>query len=768
MASYPHLRLTRERGSRRRRTAGFPRREPPVDKVGFATYLLDSLAAAIEGDETTQRFDDRRLIRIQVTAGVEPNDFESIKGVEIVSQEADTVVLAFATSDALDIFESRLATMAKGREPTRAALLYAIKAFGNWTAEDRLGRGLALRGQGGELEANLVDVELWPIRDRRMRDNSLRLFEQWLQQQHIEIRDALKVDHAILYRLSGEWRDLAQLLEHRDVRTVELPPVWAIDRAMLSADIADIGDVEAPPEDAESVVILDSGITANHPLLGPAIGEAVSFLQTNSDPTDDHGHGTHVAGIALYGDIAACIGANRFEPSVRLYAGRVLDEAAEYDELMEKMVTEAVRYFKRQYGCRVFNLSLGDRNRPFDGGHVRTLATTLDELSREEGVLFVVAAGNYTTGPSDWRQEYPGYLSTADCALLDPATAINAITVGSLARWELPWRAQANPRDPNVQPIARMGEPSPFTRSGPSVNKAVKPDVVAYGGNWSWDVRSQLLVTRDGLGEVSTDSEFVATGRLFGQECGTSAAAPAVAHIAARLWGEMAEASSSLIRAMLAAHASVPEAARAALGGSDELVTRLCGYGMVDESSLYRSTDSSVTMYAEERIENNRNQFFEVPLPDEFVSGGRRVREVTVALAYCPVVRNTRLEYRATRLWFRLVPGRTIEEVASAYDGSTPAEDYDAIGEVGSGRGLGPKARSGGTLQACTWKRKQLALGTRWFVVVTRRDLAWAKGLTMEEEPYAIVIRLQDQEAVASRLYAAVRAAIQARIRLSR
>lgn len=58
---------------------------------------------------------------------------------------------------------------------------------------------------------------------------------------------------------------------------------------------------------------------------------------------------------------------------------------------------EAVRYFVENYDCRIFNLSYGDPGRPYRGGRVSGLAVTLDALSRELGVLFVVPTGNLTS-----------------------------------------------------------------------------------------------------------------------------------------------------------------------------------------------------------------------------------------------------------------------------------------------------------------------------------------------------------------------------------
>ena len=155
------------------------------------------------------------------------------------------------------------------------------------------------------------------------------------------------------------------------------------------------------------------------------------------------------------------------------------------------------------------------------------LAVTLDALSRELDVLFVVPTGNYEgdeDGPANWREDYPEYLTGQSARLLDPAPALNALTVGSLARHE---RHERWPEDPGYRPVARADQPSPFTRCGPSVNGAVKPDLVDYGGNLLVESRAGDHLSRrtPGAGELSVSNEFGA-GRPFAEDSGTSFAAP--------------------------------------------------------------------------------------------------------------------------------------------------------------------------------------------------------------------------------------------------
>lgn len=527
--TFPHLPLVREQPVNPRRARPARIRVPqPSNWQTFGTTLRQRLQTA--RDQAAQDvggFDDRRLIKLQLSTPLDPAEFQRLsREIEIVSQEDKTVVLAFATDAALAAFEARLTTLAEGGTPTYRHLLFALEGFDRWTEDDR--RGWALRQEGWPADAPFtLDIELWPVSHAVERDRSWQAFEVWLRERGIQKLDAVKQAHLMLYRVRVNRDQAEMLLRYRDVRIVDLPPRYGLQLSVLQTDIQNLLPVPPPPGTAPGVVVLDSGLATGHPLLAPAVGESHSFLP-GLGPDDQHGHGTSVAGIALYGDVETSLQAGAFAPTLRLFGARILDaNNASDDKLIENQVDEAVRYFHREYGCRVFNLSYGDRRKPYLGRHVRGLAVTLDTLARDLGVLFVVPTGNFdgTDGvPVDWRAEYPGYLLSADAALLDPASALNALTVGSLARFDATFSAQRYQNDPAEQPIARRDQPSPFTRSGPSVGKAVKPEIVDYGGNWAVNVQTvNQWIVRQGLGEVSTCKDFAA-GRLLIEEAGTSEA----------------------------------------------------------------------------------------------------------------------------------------------------------------------------------------------------------------------------------------------------
>ena len=771
--SHPHLELAREEPvNERRPPSARPRSQAPEDPEGHAAMLASRLRTQMAtAPEDIGGYDDRRLIKISLNQKISPeNVAKATGGVEVVSQDGDELVLAFATEAQLEAFEARLSSFAAGDQVTHRRLLYALQDFDRWTPDDRTGH--ALRQYGfPESSRFLIDAELWPMALQQDATSQREAFEGWVKRNDGKVLDSVRQPYLTVYRIRCDsvLGDLA--LRHRDVRSVDLPPRLGLERSLVYTDIQGVADVPAPPDNAPGVAVLDTGLATGHPLLAPAVGDSQSFL--NGVPAaDNHGHGTTVAGIALYDDVANRARQGAFVPALRLFSGRVLDDDNRGDPgLIENKVERAVRYFVSTYGCRVFCLTYANPDRVYRGRHVSGLAVTLDSLSRELDVVFVVPTGNYVAGPDNWREDYPTYLAGQDARLLDPAPALNALTVGSLARHD---RHERWPEDPGYRAIARAGQPSPFTRCGPSVNGAIKPELVDYGGNWVAETRAGEHVQRrvPGAGELSISHEF-ATGRPFAEVCGTSFAAPRVANAAARVFADFPDGSVDLCRALLVAHARTPEHCAALFASDKGTLRNATGYGRLDRSALYRSLDDRITLWASDAIPDRHHHFLEIPIPEDFWKGQRRERRLTIALAHRPPVRTTRVDYRASRISFKLVHKASLEEVAQWFNAAVAADGVDSVPERSGGRALSETVRSKGTVQASTWSFAQPTSQVeqdRWFVVVTRNDPPWGRVLTREKEPYALVVTLDDratpQLQIGTSLYAQVRDRLRARARV--
>lgn len=785
-SDFKHLTIKREvlRNPRRTRNPPFFVKREDLRAHGkrLNAYFATARAAVLaQIPSTTQNY----ILKLQYEGALTFENLQ-IHGVEFISQEDKQVCVVFADEQGLMKFSDHLTRLGQNdTDITYKQILEALSGIDCWTEADRSSWAVQRKGLP-EDELFKLDVELWPIYAANHPER-LRLcaaFEKWLTTEKIDTLDKVNLDSLLMYRLQVTHAQAKELLNHMDVRCVDLLPDSGIEYDLqLNRDIATIPqNIPSPDASATKICILDSGVNGNHPLLKSSMAEGASFI-TDENESDQNGHGTAVASVALYGDLEACNASDFWHPELWIYSGRVLDANGDFDlKTIESTLIEAVEYFS-DLGCRIFNISFGNANSPYDQRHIRGIAYTLDRLARSKGVVFVVSAGNFIGSEEppvpkhSWREEYPEYLIHCESRLIDPAPALNVLTVGSLARHNATKDAQQRENDISQLSPANENQPSPFTRHGPSVKGALKPDLVAHGGNLASPVRFGKQYNRidSRLGVLACRHDFVGN-TLFCEKSGTSFAAPYVAHLAGRFVNQYPNSSANLVRAMLVNHAALideidntfsAELKQAYKEDSKtlnrEIARDVAGYGIVNEDLLYRSSENAVVLMIEDSIENDSHQFFELPLPPEFLRSKLASRELRISLAYAPEVRTTRIEYTATKISFRFVKGASLEEVAKHFNHDTQATAESRNDDGVSNRSITSQTRDKGTVQASIWRFRKCRPTEKWFVVVTRQDREWGKAVALEQEPYALVVTVTDFENAEAELYTQIQAQIQAR-----
>jgi subtilisin family serine protease len=167
--------------------------------------------------------------------------------------------------------------------------------------------------------------------------------------------------------------------------------LWGLQNAGQPVDgrwgLAD-ADIDAPEAwdlttgtDAVKVAVVDSGIEYDHPdLVGNVVGPGWDFYSGDSDPRDENGHGTHVAGtIGANGDNG--IGVTGVNWNVGLLPVRVLGPTGAGTSAM---IANGFVYAVQQ-GAKIVNASLG-------GSIYDPLIAAA--IAGAPGTLFVVGAGN--------------------------------------------------------------------------------------------------------------------------------------------------------------------------------------------------------------------------------------------------------------------------------------------------------------------------------------------------------------------------------------
>ena len=138
-----------------------------------------------------------------------------------------------------------------------------------------------------------------------------------------------------------------------------------------------------------TVAVIDSGIDYSHPDLAANYAGGVDFMSPDGDPMDDHGHGTHVAGIIaaalnnLTGTPGRAEGVAGVAPHARIRAYKVCRADGTCDDFaIQQAIARAITD-----GAKVINMSLGET----------AYSQSLDEAVQDAwnaGLVIVAGAGN--------------------------------------------------------------------------------------------------------------------------------------------------------------------------------------------------------------------------------------------------------------------------------------------------------------------------------------------------------------------------------------
>jgi len=207
----------------------------------------------------------------------------------------------------------------------------------------------------------------------------------------------------------------------------------------------------------------------------------------------------------------------------------------------------------------------------------------------------IIPAGNfYYQSESNelLGQEYPSDLFSENSQIIEPATVAIALTVGSLSMGK---GSLEYPEDASRSAIAKVeGYPSPFTRIGFGVDGMIKPELVDFGGDLVLD-RTRIIDNEKGVSILTLNKDFQGSS-LFRAYCGTSFAAPRVANLAARLFTKFPNASSNLIRALIADSADIPEEIPDDFKDDKDKQLQVYGYGQANFEKAAYSVEYAVVL----------------------------------------------------------------------------------------------------------------------------------------------------------------------------
>lgn len=378
-------------------------------------------------------------------------------------------------------------------------------------------------------------------------------------------------------------------------------------------DLLERTDFSAGGDDKIYVTLLDTGVNRAHPLIAPALApDDMHAVDAAWLTSDHHGHGTQMAGLTIHGDLTIPMAFGQGNPVPhRLESVKILPPVGANPQHLYGFVTQRAAEVVEAAGVRrrvfaTMTTSVGKQT-----GMPSEWSATLDRLAfgytpmaqeaQSDALtprLFVLSAGNVPW--PEWS-DYPNSNNTR--TIENPGQAWNALTVGAYtqhvkvdaAKW------------PGLTPIADMGSMAPASTTSLMWSRAwpYKPDVVAEGGNGSFDRGRNVAVGPESLRLLTTGHDVHAVPLV---ETGdTSAAAAEVARLCAHLGSTYPAYWPETIRALVVHGASYTKSMRSTLPlvhtvRQKENLVRRFGYGAVSAQSSLFSDRSRPTLVIQQTI----------------------------------------------------------------------------------------------------------------------------------------------------------------------
>ncbi len=522
------------------------------------------------------------------------------------------------------------------------------------------------------------------------------------------------------------------------------------------------------------VCVLDTGVNPEHPLLSPFTTTQDQFV---IDPswtiTDDDGHGTEMAGLAIWGDLTDVLQSS--EPiniNHRLESVKVLRQGGDNlgkplglitaDGVSEAEIANPERN-------RVFSMALGSKDGR-DLGRPSSWSSALDGLAADDlgenlnPRLFTVCAGN-TSGFQEDLLEYPHNNELQD--IHDPAQAWNVLTVGAYTN------KVTITEDASYSPLAKAGSLSPY--SSTSVlwdnNKPIKPEVVFEGGNIGVD--DDTCLTFVSLMPLST--YYNISERLFSPTNATSAATALAARFNAQLCAEYPNFWPETIRA-LTVHSANWTAEMFNLVSTENTekqklkrLVRLVGYGVPSIEKALWSANNSLSMIVQDVIQPYEKQrgkqpstkdmhIHNLPWPtDALLQLGDVDVEMTVTLSYFiepnPSSRNVsgKYSYPSHQLRFDVKrPDESTQQFRARLNRNARAEEQGSTRSTGDSNWQLGSFRNKGSIHKDVWKGSAAELAERGQVAIYPA-MGWWRTRTKlnnfdKQARYALIISIAAPE----------------------
>jgi hypothetical protein len=618
----------------------------------------------------------------------------------------------------------------------------------------------------------------WEVWLRDDGNGSFKTFAKWAREsqlhvetEHISFPERIvSMTHGTPEQMS---RSVAVLDVVAEVRFARKTPATILSRpGQEHKNLVDsvLKRLTGPTGNAPAVCLLDTGVTRQHPLIAPMLATTDVHTCRPVWGTHDHlGHGTEMAGIALYGDLLSAatsqapVAIRHCLESVKLLPPTGTNDPKLYGALTIEAVAHAETAAPERNRAVCLTVTEPSYNRR---GLPTSWSAAIDKLSSGaddgERRLVVISAGNTEFAT---RHLYPE--SNLTESVHDPAHSWNALSVGAYTdKTEIVDNAFAGWS--TVAPSGGLG-PSSSTSRVWIESWPAKPDIVTEGGNMALPPGGASADYVDDLMLLTT--HYQPATRLFTATGDTSAAAAWAARMGAMIYAEYPELWPETVRALVVHSADWTQQMRdqfTPTGSRSELATllRTCGFGVPSLDVARWSAANSLTLLVQDEVqpfEGDKMKDMKLhPLPwpkDVLSSLGEAKVEMRVTLSYFvepnPAERGWQRKFRYMSHGLRFdvkTPVETDEEFRKRLNRAAREEEQKGAQTSSDAQEwlLGPTLRHRGSIHSDRWIGTAVQLAERGLVGIYPVMGWWRErhhlGRSTSTARYALVVSLRTPE----------------------
>ena len=650
-----------------RGTHNYPHLDRPLEHVRKLKQELDSIVKTTITSQQVAAIKEKDGFYLDISGkqGYDLNyksledERAGIQLLNIQSKDALTKATVFVpqnkVSNLISKFDKFESTIGVGDNPKNNDLVRSIDTIRE--------ADVASFWQGSHENMPTSDIrvwcEVWLSTEKQNDSDVLTEFKSLLDEFNISYKDEhITFPERIVMLILVNYNELVALLQCSkyiaELNKCEEPNSFFI-KESLTAQYDWVDDIKnrLQPEDSNATIcLLDTGVSSAHPLLEPFIHEQdIHTVFDDGDVSDSDGHGTGMAGVALYHDLnQSLLSLDTISIPYRIESSKILRNQKNNPELYGAITAQGILFNEIENPDKDRAICMAVTTDAIDG-HPTSWSGAIDEIvagvnifgaDNEDKRLMLISAGNVKL--SEFRDiKYPDV--NINSYVQNPGQSWNALTVGAYNS-----KIQIDDIDfLGYHPVADIGELSPY--SSTSVlwdNKwPIKPEILMDG--WNIVYQDNFYSNCDDLSLLTTNYKL--SENLFSTIWATSAATAQASKLSAEIYCKYPNAWPETIRALMVHSARwtdkmkqqflPPESPKK----SDiRVLLRTCGYGIPNLERAVSCKNNYVNMIIEEelqpfdydnRVVTNELHIHKLPWPKEVLESlGDEEVELRVTLSY--------------------------------------------------------------------------------------------------------------------------------------